>query len=171
MILVALGIIFGIILYKWWMYHIERPDRHFSLSLGIFLVMGFVIFIIVGLSVPVAGYEEPELVETRTLYPITSTALVENTNQNTYLVAYISNDRSRKSNNIYWYSVEKNGKIRTEREYGDVRVSYEETDTPIIESYIKRAKKTLFSLNIATTEEYFIVRAPQTGVQLKYKDV
>ncbi len=169
MILVALGIIFGIILYKWWMYHIERLDRHFSLSLGIFLVMGFVIFLIVGLSVPVAGYEEPELVETRALYPITSTALVESTGQDTYLVIDMKNNR--KSDNEYWYCVENNGKKRTEREYGDVRVSYEETDTPIIESYIKRAKKTLFSLNIATTEEYFIVRAPQTGVQLKYKDV
>ena len=165
MILVALGIIFGIILYKWCGRQFDNETDRVSFLPGLLLLTGTLVFILAGLFGPLAGYEEPKLLETRALYPITSTALVESTGQDTYLVIDMKNDR--KSDNEYWYCVENNGKKRTEREYGDVRVSYEETDTPIIESYVRKAKKTPFSLNIATTEKYYVVVAPQSGVQLK----
>ncbi len=169
MLLIGVAIVFAVLIWFYWSYCYDNRIRSTgAVTICCFLALIMLVSFIVGLTIPVAGYEEPELIETRVLMPIESQNAIEKEENPIYLIVELKEKNNHYMYCHYRYCVEKDGRPRTYVERGDVRIVYDEHNEPVIESYVRKAKKTIFSLNWGATEKYYVVITPKSGVLLNF---
>ena len=122
------------------------------------------IIILFGLFCPFEGFEEPVLVETKTLYPLISVSESEAFEQEEYLLVEIDNNY-----NQYTYCVEKNG-FRSVEERNDIKVVVKnDIEKPILEKYEIRPKKTIFSFTIKCTNYMYVIQIPENLIRFEFQ--
>jgi hypothetical protein len=120
----------------------------------IFCGLVFITLMVLGSFSTIGGYKEPELVESRPLYAL---KFASSEKGEEYLHIDVQGGKR-----TYTYSVEKDGYIVTERETQSIKVSIEDIEEPVIETYVENLKlKPWLTLGIGRRKEYLIIRVSE----------
>jgi hypothetical protein len=126
------------------------------------------ILITVGLFVPF-GFEEPELVDSKQLYPVNYAFRETQAERDYYLVV-----QNGSKNNTYYYCTKSDTMsilsgndegYALEKVYDDVRVVVKDVSEPVIETYRREAIRTPFNFALFAGRTEYVIKVPEEFIK------
>ena len=158
MILIILGVIVGIIVFP-----VEKHAKTNTLSN--LLIISSITLIMLGLIMPIAGYNEPVLVDSQPLQSVNHVIKDQDYSDDVYLVYNVGSFWKSSS---YSYCIKTDGEYEKQKLYRGISISYEDIDSPVIETYEERPIPTLFSFNLLGANRHQIIKINQDMVRLSF---